>query len=181
MENLPQVNAHTSLQSRPDNSKLRRVLDDRLMLSEATKLAGDLLNQFPNTKASDGFIGALASILGQYPKQCAIACANPLRGISRDVEFLSITAVVGWLEKQTEPLRRDVEWEIRVARQIAEREEWQAKTPSERLKILGQSWLDRTDPIAAELVARDAANREARRDAAKSQIERANELLRGRK
>lgn len=150
------------------------------MLSEATKLAGDLLNQFPNTKASDGFIGALASVLGQYPKQCAIACANPLRGIARDAEFLSITAVVGWLEKQTEPLRRDLDRDMRLQRQFAEREAWQAKTPSERLKVLGAAWLDRSDPIAAKMVAKDAAERESRRDAAKGQIERANEVLRGR-
>ena len=179
MEKLPQVSAHTSLPSVRPNSNLRRALDDHLLLSEATKVAGDLLSQFPNIRGdniSDGFIGALASVLAQYPRQVALQCGDARKGIARDTKFLSIAEVVAWCEKCTDPMRRDLAREDRIAEQIRLRDEFEnaEKTPSLLAKT--QAWLDRTDPIARELVELDTAATKARREITVAQIEQANRL-----
>ena len=179
MENFPQVSVHTSLQTRRDGSNLKRALYDHLMISEAAALAGDLLGQFPNARAdmSDGFIGAMASILMQYPRMVVVKCANPLTGISREAKFLSIADLVAWLERQTEPLRRDIAREERIQKQFEEREEWQNMLPSERLKKLGKDWLDRTDPDAAKLAELSTGASAERRAATANRISEANESI----
>ena len=79
MDRLPQVSAGTGLPSKQKNWSVQAVLDDRLMLSEAIKIASDLLSLFPSTKGdvSDGFIGGLASVLMEYPRIVAVRCSDP--------------------------------------------------------------------------------------------------------
>ena len=138
-----------------------------------------LIRGYPNggANAGDGYIGALAAVLGQYPRQVALKCADPLRGVSRETKFLPTVAdLVAWCEKETEPLRRDVDRENRIAEQFRLTEEWKnaEKTPSLLAKT--QAWLDRTDPIARELVELDTAATKARREITEAQIEQANRL-----
>ena len=178
MENLPQVSGRTSLPKRSARSSVQRALDDRLTFSETTSIAGDLLAQFPNAReVSDGFIGALASVLTQYPRQVVFKCADPLRGIARDSKFLSIAETVSWLEKQTEPMRADVDREKRIAEQFRARDDWQGNVVSPRLKEMGKAWLDRSDPIARELVAENLAAEAARKDMGLQRIQQANQAV----
>lgn len=166
MEALRLLNAPGSSPAKSASTSLQRALDDRLMMSEATSLAADLLEQFPHTKAGDGFIGALAAVLLQYPRQASQECADPLRGIARSAEFLTISALVAWLEKRTEPLRQQVAREQRVAEQLRARDEWETREKDPKLLAKCASWLNRTDPVAAQLVADMHAEDEARRAAA---------------
>lgn len=179
MENLPRPNGPMSLQVRPANSSLQRALDDHLMLSEATMIAGDLLSQFPSTKAdvSDGFIGALASVLMQYPRQVSLKCADPRVGLAREAKFISIADIVGWCEKQTEPMRRDLAREDRIAQQLLERAEWEDYKPSDRLKALGKAWLERSDPDAERMARDSRISEQARRAETLANIDAANQRI----
>ena len=57
---------------------------------------------------------------------------------------------------------------------MQEREEWQNSRLSDELKAKGKAWLDRTDPIAAELTATDTAELKRRQQLTIAQIEKAN-------
>ncbi len=154
------------------------MLDDRLTFSETTTLAGDLIGQFPNLReVSDGFIGSLSSVLQQYPRQVCLKCADPRRGISRAIKFLSISELVNWLEKETEPMRRDVSREQHVKEQLQAREDWQHAEIPATLKDKGKAWLDRTDPIAAELTTHNLESEKSRRAAGMAKIEEANRAV----
>lgn len=169
------VNARMGLQTKSAKSSLQRALDDRLTFSETTALAGDLIGQFPNLReVSDGFIGSIASVLLQYPRQVCLKCADPRHGLARHVKFLSIAELVNWLEKQTEPLRVDVSREHRVVDQLKARADWESEAVSESLKEKGRAWLERIDPKARQLAGNDGAEGEARRIALLEQIQRAN-------
>jgi hypothetical protein len=160
---------------------MQRVLDDRLLLSEAIELVGKLVRAYPNggANADRGYIGTLASVLCEFPKQVALRCVNPIHGVSRETKFLPTVAdLVGWLERETEPLRKDVDRELRVARQIEAREQWQNEIPTDRLKEMGKAWLDRTDPVAHTLASGAADPEIAKRQASlTAQIEQANQRV----
>lgn len=131
MDNLGKALA-TLRQNSPtkrENSNLQRALGDRLLLSEAIDLVGKLVRAYPNggANADKGYIGTLAALLCEFPKQVALRCADPIRGVTRETKFLpTVSDVVAWCERETEPLRRDVDREQRVAKQIEAREKWDA-------------------------------------------------------
>lgn len=178
MQHLPPAIVRGNLPAGYAKSNLQRALDDRLTFSEATEIAATILDQFPHVKSSpDGFIGSIAQIATQYPRQVMIECANPVRGVARDCEFLSIANLIAWLEKKTQPLREDADRTMRVEKQLAAREEWKNENPTDRLKAAGHAWLDRTDPVAAKLVGLNDEAEAARKAATLEIIQDANKRL----
>lgn len=150
------IGRENSLNKR-ESSNAQRVLDDHLLLSEALEAAAGMLDASPyKSQAGDSYIGVLAKVLMEYPRQVAIRCADPINGVSRDSKFLpSVAEIVAWCEKETAPLRGEVDYERRVEAQLRAREEWQSYQPSERLKEKGRAWLNRTDPVAAHMAGED--------------------------
>lgn len=126
----------TSSPNKPASSSVQRVLDARMMLSEAIEAATAVISGYPNggTNAGDSYIGALASTLMGYPRQIALRCADfprrpgqPLRGISATCRFLPTPAdIIAWCEKETAPLRHDRQREINIANQFKARAEFKA-------------------------------------------------------
>jgi hypothetical protein len=112
-----------------ESSKLTRILDRRMMPSEAIEAATRIVSYYPGNmtaKSGDGYVGALSAMLSSYPKQVAQHCADPVRGIVRECKFPpSVADIVAWCEHKTEPLRIQVDRERRVAQQIEERERFE--------------------------------------------------------
>lgn len=129
-------------------------------------MVGDLLAQFPTVRAdmSDGFVGALASVLMAYPRQVVLKITNPLSGLASEIKFISISDVVAWCERHTKPLREDRTREKRIAEQLAARDEWQRAERSQGLMEKLTAWLDRTDPQAKAML-RDSDESDAKRRA----------------
>ena len=151
-EKYQQQNAPANLPSRRENSNVRQVLSDRMLLSEAIDAAGKLIDQFPNAKGySNGFIGALAQVLMQYPRQVVMRCIDARSGLARDTKFLSISEAVGWLERDVRPVCEEADREARIKVQQEETAAWLRQTVPDSLKLKGMAWLDRSDPQAAEL------------------------------
>jgi len=115
--------------------------------------------------------------LVQYPRQVVLKCANPANGIARDISFLSISDLVSWCEKETEPMHRSLEREIRVEKQIRDTEQWLNEKPSDRLKEMAKAWLDRSDPVAKELINNANSTDHARKQATLDQIQAANQKV----
>lgn len=75
-----------------------------------------MLTAYPNSasQSSRGYIGALASVLCDYPRSIAIRCCDPRQGVARDTRFLpTIADIVAFCERETAPLRGTVEREDR--------------------------------------------------------------------
>lgn len=142
-----------TLPTKRENSNVRRVLDDRLLLSEAIDAVTRMIRGYANKGQADrSYIGAIAEILAYYPKQVALACAHPLNGVSRETKFMPTPAdVIAWCERRTSPLHEQAERERRVAEQLKARHEWESQEVSASLKAKGRAWLDRTDPAAQQL------------------------------
>ena len=131
---------------------MKQALTDRMTLSEGIEAATNLMTQFPNAKGySDGFIGALAQVLMQYPRQVVLKCIDVRSGLARDVKFLSISDVVAWLERGERPLHETAARDDRVRQQVKDTDAWRTMTVPESLKAKGWAWLDRTDPVAQEV------------------------------
>jgi len=123
---------------------------------------------------SDGFIGALASVLISYPRQVALQIANPLNGIASEIKFISIADAVAWLERKTEPLRQSAAREERIAEQLAARDEWQRVEKSPSLLAKAKAWLDRTDPAAKAMFGVSDAAEKQRKEELTEKIMEAN-------
>lgn len=85
------------------SGKLRQALVDRLTLSEAVDAVGRLISAFPNggQQSSKGYIGALSALLLEYPRQIALECADPVKGVARATKFLpTIADIVGWCDER---------------------------------------------------------------------------------
>lgn len=178
MDRLPQLSERGNLPNRSEKSNLQRALDDRLLFSEATDLAANLLEQFPNSKNfGDGFIGSIASIFTQYPRQVVTKCADPLRGIASKREFLTIAGLVAWLEEETEPLRSSLARELRIAEQFRALDEWKNQEISPQLKAKAEAWLNRTDPLAQQLTSQNNAAEHERAQNTLDQIQAANQKV----
>lgn len=178
MEKLPQVIASGKYLENSRKSNVQRALDDRVTFSEAAQIAASIVDQFPSTKNSaDGFLGGIAQVISQYPRQVVLKCADPVRGYARDHEFLAISNLIGWCEKLTEPMRVDVSREKRIEEQLKAREEWEDSKPTPRLKEMGKSWLNRTDPIARELTGHNNAAEHQQKQAMLDQIQAANQKV----
>lgn len=150
-----------------------------MTLSEALEAIGAMVDGSPyRSQAGDSYLGTMAKLIMDYPRQVAMRCADPLRGVARDTKFLPTVAdVVAWCERATEPLRRDVDREHRVDKQIKARELWQKECVSDGLKEKGRAWLDRSDPVAAHLCGRSNPERDAVHTAATARLQEANRRL----
>jgi hypothetical protein len=118
------ANGHTNLPSALASSKLQKLCDERMSLSEAIEAAERIINRYPNGggNAGDGYIGALTEILRAYPKQTAVHCAE-VRGITAQCRFLpTIADMVAWLDDMSKSLYRQTDRERRVEQQMADRE-----------------------------------------------------------
>lgn len=142
---------------------MQRALADRLLLSEAIDAVGKMIRGYANSgQAGKSYIGAMAELLMQYPRCVALACAEPFKGVATTTSFLPTTAdVVKWCEKHVAPLYEEADYERRAAQQIEEREDWHGRTTPPSLKVMGQRWLDRTDPVAKALLQAGSAESEA--------------------
>lgn len=125
----------------PENTSVKGVLRDRMNYSESLQIAAAIIDQFPNGKrdASSGYIGAIAKVLTDYPRQVATICADPGRGIASKTKFLpSVAEIVAWCEEKTEPLYRHSEREQRIADQLRER--YHAAKPRSERPGLSKRW-----------------------------------------
>lgn len=157
-----------------DGSKLQRALLDRLLLSEAIDIVGRTLDLFPNgrTNAGKSYIGGLAAVLMEYPRQVAMRAASPVHGVARDTTFLPTPAVlIAWCERETAPMQREWQSAKRVDEQVQERE--RDAVTSYVMQGVAKAWLTRADPKGQQLtgggekiageraLARQQANHEA--------------------
>lgn len=97
---------------------------ERMIPSEAIEAVTKMIRGYPNGGANAGasYIGALASVLAQYPRAIAIECADPLRGVARTCKFLPTVAdIVSWCEPHFEKMHSTVQREDRIKEQIAAR------------------------------------------------------------
>jgi hypothetical protein len=154
-------------------------LADRLAVSEAIEAVTRMIKGYANRGTADkGYIGAIAELLMHYPKSVAIACADPFNGVVRDTKFMPTPSdVIGWCEKRVHPLYEEADREDRVVAQLDARDAWLNEKPSEQLKAAGLAWLDRSDPIAAELTSHNAKQNADRKAAGLEQIQKANQSL----
>lgn len=114
------------LPTEQEHTKLQKMLDQRMSLSEALDATGRIVGCYPHTgDAGESYIGALADVLQAYPKSVAEACADRVRGIPRECKFLpTVSDIVAWCEKKTEPLRLRFDRNLRIFKQLADREEY---------------------------------------------------------
>lgn len=104
-------------------SNLRQVLAERMTLSEAIEAATTIIEAYPNggRNAGESYIGALAAMLGDYPRQVAMRCADRVHGVVRVCDFLPTPAnIVSWCEKELEPLWQRIHREERLSEQFEE-------------------------------------------------------------
>ena len=93
-------------------------------MTEGIEAATRIVDAYPNggRDAGKGYLGAIAETLASYPRQTATACAHRVNGITRDCKFLpTVSDIVAWCERKTEPLWRTAEREQRIADQLAAR------------------------------------------------------------
>lgn len=127
--------------------------------------------------AGKSYIGAIAEILAYYPRQIALKCADPIHGCARETKFMPTPSdVIGWCERAAKPLHEEAAREDRIAEQFRAREDWETAHIPDELKEKGRIWLDRTDPIAVELMAFNADSEKSRRAAGMAKIESATRL-----
>lgn len=133
------LNLATSSLTKPATSNVQRALNDRMTLSEAIEAATVIIGCYPNGGANAGksYIGAIAATLASYPRSVARRCADRVSGVARGCKFLPTVAdVVAWCERETAPLRNEVDREFRIARQLEEREHFERVQHEERLRRL---------------------------------------------
>ncbi len=117
---------------------MRKALEERLTQTEAIEAVGRLLSAFPNGSPANakGYLGALAALLGTYPRALALRCCDPLNGVARDTRFLpTIADLVAWLDRETNELRGIVDREDhhdKLAREQRERAEADAIAAAKR-------------------------------------------------
>jgi hypothetical protein len=113
---LTSPSSPSSLPTKPENASLRQALADRLTLSEAVEVVGKMLAARGSGQPHNptGYIGALSAALMEYPRQIALQCAEPLKGVCRETRFLpEIADIVAWCEPRTNEMRRPIDEEER--------------------------------------------------------------------
>lgn len=151
---------------------MQRELDTRPTPSEAIRIAAELLEQFPNCKAEDGFIGTLAKILAAQPRSVAMLIVDPLRGLAYREQFLSIASAAEWCEKQSVPMYQQLSRARRVNQQMVDHNDWRAPKPQSLLDA-GKAWLERKDCTSKLLTGnddREVQMREARSSEALAEV-----------
>jgi hypothetical protein len=157
LKHLPNVLSNSLTKREP--SMLRDALADRVELPEALEIAGKIIRSYPSgaRAAGDGYIGALASVLGSYPASVVRKAHLCPGGVPAECSTMPSPAqLIKWCEENTAPLRRRYEREERVTVQLNERAEREAKKQTPRGMAMTQAWLDRSDPAAAQLSGQEA-------------------------
>lgn len=123
--------------TKPVNGKLRQAFSDRLMLSEAIDAVGQMIRGYANRGTADkSYIGAIASLLCQYPRTLALDCADPLHGVVLTTKFMPTPAdIAGWMEPRVERMAGRVDAEERAERQLRERREYDAQQPDDLSEV----------------------------------------------
>lgn len=124
----------------PPKSKLQRLLDERISMTEAISLAAQIVASYPGgDKATEAYLGAIAATLQKYPASIARQCASLDRGMvceARGYPLPQIADVVAWCEAKTEPLRVQIDTEKRRAQQFADRDDYLARESFQRPRRL---------------------------------------------
>ena len=155
MDKQLQLSARAALPAGQQNSSALTASSERLNPSEALSIAADLLSLFPNCKAEDGFIRALAQeLFMRYPASVVHEIADAFTGLPAITGFLSIDAAKKWLDQRCKPLFEQAEHERRA---LAPPEpEWIDKQKAEEAQNIiakNAAWLTRKDPRVRELMA----------------------------
>ena len=132
------ANSASTLPTTRESSNVRRVLSDRMLLSEAIEAVGHMIRGYGHTaQAGKSYVGAIAELLMQYPRSVAMACADPRTGVASTTRFLPTPGdIVPWCEKACRPLHEEGTREHRIDEQLRAREEWNAKARSSRVANL---------------------------------------------
>ena len=123
-----------------DPQSVRVALTDRLSLSEAIDIMGQMLRGYPNGRqVPDSYIGALAEVLAHYPRCVTSQAGDLVHGVPRETRFLPTPAdVIAWCEREVAHMRqivqRDDEYRamIRQQQERAEQAERIAKARTAR-------------------------------------------------
>lgn len=144
-----------------------------MTISEAIEAVEAIIRCYPHggNNVADGYIGALATTLGNYPRQVARACSNPKTGIVKTAKFLpTVAEVVKWCDEVTEPLWRMAKREENLVKQIADRElqnpemrEKLQETMNEFVGAMKSRYFERTPEQEARYAELDRIEREKRR------------------
>lgn len=70
-----------------------------------------MISGYPNAKPTDerGYVGAIASVLIEYPRMVATKCTSPVHGVARELKFLpTVAEVVAWCERSASEMRQPV-------------------------------------------------------------------------
>ena len=78
----------------------RSILARPITTTQAMKLAKEVVGNFPNLKPDNPgrFIESVGQLLEQYPAGVGLECADPVHGIARKVEFLSLRSLADWCD-----------------------------------------------------------------------------------
>lgn len=147
-------------------------------LVEALGAARGMLHGNPyRHKADAAYLNAIAQVFMRYPKDIALACADPSSGVATESEYMPTTAAVtAWCEKKMAPIYQAQERYQRAEAQLKARDEYNApKSPALIAKM--KAWTDRTDPIAITLSKNAAKEEEERKRNGLEMMERANRAV----
>lgn len=178
-QNSIQPISHSTLPTKRGGSSVQQALADRLLLSDAIDAVGKMIRGYANSgQAGKSYIGAIADLLMRYPRSVALGCADPFNGVARDTRFLPTPAdVIRWCEAAVAPMYEQADYERRAVEQLQERENWSGRVTPPSLKVMGQRWLDRTDPVAKALAQAAIGESEAEAQRKRDQALDANRRL----
>jgi hypothetical protein len=137
MKRLPSV--VPGLPKPSGNTKLQKLLDQRISMTEAMSLVSKIVGCYPYTdnKTSDSYIGALVEVLISYPAIVARKAADTRQGIARWSKFLpNVGELTDYCESITEPLRKQIESEDRRQQQLTDRQNYLQRETEIRAKRL---------------------------------------------
>jgi hypothetical protein len=122
--------SHSTLPTRRENSNVRQAYSDRLNLSDAIELVGEMIKRYPNggAQAGKGYIGELAATLCYYPRSVAVACADRMTGVTSMRDFLPTPAsIIAWCEPRKSEMKCTIDKEDEIVDQLRLRAEHEAK------------------------------------------------------
>jgi hypothetical protein len=114
---------------------MQQILSQRMTLPEAIEAATRIIGSYPySANVPDSYLGALAANLACLPRQVALKCADPRKGIARSSKFMpSIADLVAWGERECEPLYRAAQSELRTSGQLRGRAAYATEQGADRL------------------------------------------------
>lgn len=147
------------------NDKPRRESSSRPDLAYFQAKAHAICGCYRRDEAQDPetFAAALAIVLADYPKQIADYAADPRTGVV--TKYPMGLPNIGQIKEFCDGVRTRVDrhenYGRRVEKQLVERDQWKNQPISDEMRAKGKAWLDRTDPIARQMVGADDAKPEA--------------------